>query len=416
MIIGSYTKLILLLTCIVAVLQVIHLVLLNHLETLRSQRIKIVREQKEHISSDQQAQLFYEQLQNSLKTKHYLDSAGAYRIVNFADDVRSVTFSTPTPDITLVTHCSFNHLHKLIALAKRWQGPISIAVYSEVEYIPTLLWKIASMKVCFQGLKDNVTYSLITPEPSKSDISLSTPTFSTLDVSNNSEEYPQNYAFSKSYPNNLLRNVARRATNSEFFLAIDIDMMPSENLRQEFLSFANKKGLLKKNRRYDKTVFVIPAFEAKEAVSPPLNKGQLLSLIETGEIRPFYSQICTKCQDLTNYDAWLNEPPGSEMAPLFDVIWKDPWEPFYIASNNVPLYDERFKQYGFNRISQVCELHVAGYTFSIMNNGFLVHHGFKTYSSFHSEKEEEQEANRLLFRQFKAELKYKYIDSSRRCY
>jgi N-acetyllactosaminide beta-1,3-N-acetylglucosaminyltransferase len=41
------------------------------------------------------------------------------------------------------------------------------------------------------------------------------------------------------------------------------------------------------------------------------------------------------------------------MAPLFDVLWKDPWEPFYIASNNIPFYDERFKQYGFNRISQV---------------------------------------------------------------
>lgn len=51
-----------------------------------------------------------------------------------------------------------------------------------------------------------------------------------------------------------------------------------------------------------------------------------------------------------------------------------------------------------------------------MNNGFVVHHGFKTDLSFHAEKDDEQEANRLLFRQFKAELKYKYIDSSRRCY
>ena len=28
----------------------------------------------------------------------------------------------------------------------------------------------------------------------------------------------------------------------------------------------------------------------------------------------------------------------------YTVTWKDPWEPFYIAPNYVPLYDERFKQ------------------------------------------------------------------------
>ena len=49
------------------------------------------------------------------------------------------------------------------------------------------------------------------------------------------------------------------------------------------------------------------------------------------------------------------------------------WEPFYIARRSVPLFDERFKQYGFDRIEQICELHVAGYRFSVLNNAFLVH-------------------------------------------
>lgn len=50
----------------------------------------------------------------------------------------------------------------------------------------------------------------------------------------------------------------------------------------------------------------------------------------------------------------MKDPVGSEMTPLSTVLWKDPWEPFYIVRNNAPLYDERFKQYGYNRISQVC--------------------------------------------------------------
>lgn len=51
MIIGSCAKLILLLTCIVAVLQVIHLVLLNHLEVLRSHKKKVFHEQKGQLLS-----------------------------------------------------------------------------------------------------------------------------------------------------------------------------------------------------------------------------------------------------------------------------------------------------------------------------------------------------------------------------
>ncbi|XP_014289932.1 beta-1,4-glucuronyltransferase 1 isoform X1 [Halyomorpha halys] len=417
MIIGSCAKLILLLTCIVAILQVIHLILLNHLEIIRSQRAKIFQEQKgDFLSPEQQARLIYEKLETTLNNKHYLDSTGVYRIVNLADAVRSLVFTEPNPDITLITHCTFNHLSKVIPLAKQWQGPVSVAVYSEVENIALTLWKIASIQIDIKSIKDNVSFSVVTPVPNNDEpVPILSP-FPTLDVGNNSVGSFQNYDSIMDYPNNLLRNVARRASHTEFIFTIDVDMVPSENLRQEFLLFATKKGLFRKNRRYDKTVFVIPVFEAKEAVSPPLNKPQLLSLIETGEVRPFYAQICPKCQDLTNYEGWLNEPPGSEMATIFDVLWKDPWEPFYIASNNVPLYDERFKQYGFNRISQVCELHVAGYTFSVMNNGFLVHRGFKTEQNFHIEKDREQESNRLLFRVFKTELKYKYIDSSRRCY
>ena len=58
----------------------------------------------------------------------------------------------------------------------------------------------------------------------------------------------------------------------------------------------------------------------------------------------------------TDYEAWQKEPPSSGLTPLFEVLWKDPWEPFYISRNSVPFYDERFKQYGFNRISQVHEI------------------------------------------------------------
>jgi N-acetyllactosaminide beta-1,3-N-acetylglucosaminyltransferase len=59
---------------------------------------------------------------------------------------------------------------------------------------------------------------------------------------------------------------------------------------------------------------------------------------------------------------------------------------------------------------------MSGYKFSVLNKAFVIHKGLKTADSFHKEKDLEQERNRALFRQFKAELKDRYPDSSRRCY
>ncbi|KAF6211820.1 hypothetical protein GE061_012335 [Apolygus lucorum] len=420
MIIGSWTKIILLLTSVVAVLQVIHLVLLNHLDTLRLQKAKVLRTVKESaIPHEVEVKNIISVLDDALKNKHLLDSTGSYRIANVNFETKQYVYSAPIPDIALVTQCSQHHIYKLIRLSKRWQGPISVAIYMDEEAVAEVFHKVALLMTCFPAFRENVTISFVSPLPAKNRPS-AVPILDAKDLCQE-ENYDggvasTNYASSEGYPNNLLRNVARRASNTEFVLVIDVDMLPSENLRQDFLLFATQRGLFKKNNHLEKIVFVVPAFESKENVVPPLNKGQLLSLVETGEVRPFYSQLCSKCQAPTNYDAWLNEPAGAEMATMFDMIWRDPWEPFYISSNNVPLYDERFKQYGFNRISQVCELHVAGYTFSILNNAFLVHIGFKTTSSFHEDKEKDQERNRMIFRQFKAELKLKYIESSRRCY
>ena len=63
----------------------------------------------------------------------------------------------------------------------------------------------------------------------------------------------------------------------------------------------------------------------------------------------------------------------------------------------------------------MCELHVAGFKFAVLNNGFVVHRGFKTSASFHAKKDEDQEKNRQLFREFKDGLKSRYPESKQQC-
>ena len=128
--------------------------------------------------------------------------------------------------------------------------------------------------------------------------------------------------------------------------------------------------------------------------------------------------ILNSAQVHTDYETWQREPESrtGDLTVLFEVLWKDPWEPFFIADNSVPNFDERFRQYGFNRLSQLCELHVAGYKYAVLNDAFLIHQGYKTTQSFHPGRSRDIENNRLNFRQFKMELKDKYPHSTRRCY
>ncbi|KAJ8281820.1 hypothetical protein COCON_G00043390 [Conger conger] len=223
----------------------------------------------------------------------------------------------------------------------------------------------------------------------------------------------KNYAIGTnvSYPNNLLRNVARGGTDTTYILVIDIDMVPSADLPQSFLA------LLKRREPASDEVFVLPAFEIRHARKLPASKSELVQLYQVGEVRPFYEELCPRCQAPTNYSVWVNlHGHGTgQLEVAYTLNWVDPWEPFYIGPRTVPLYDENFRQYGFNRISQACELHVAGYHFSVLSSAFVVHRGFKVAGDFHKRKDEENRRNRLLFRSFKEGLKTKYPASPRRC-
>ena len=89
-----------------------------------------------------------------------------------------------------------------------------------------------------------------------------------------------------------------------------------------------------------------------------------------------YFQTCKVCHLPEAHTQWLDEsryPMKQQELISFNATWDKSWEPFYISSRNVPLFDERFKQYGFDRIEQICELHIAGYKFPVLNNAFLVH-------------------------------------------
>ncbi|KAM9510648.1 beta-1,4-glucuronyltransferase 1 isoform 2-T2 [Guaruba guarouba] len=167
---------------------------------------------------------------------------------------------------------------------------------------------------------------------------------------------------------------------------------------------------------WTQVVFVLPAFEVRLGTPVPGTKAELQRLWGTGDARPFYGALCPRCQAPTDYGRWWALPPAPHLRVAYEAPWRDPWEPFYVGpAHGVPPFDERFLQYGFNRISQACELHVAGFRFAVLDGAFVVHSGFKEAAGFHGGRGAEQHRNRLLFRRFRSELRRRYPRSPRRC-
>uniref|UniRef100_H3C4W7 Beta-1,4-glucuronyltransferase 1 n=1 Tax=Tetraodon nigroviridis TaxID=99883 RepID=H3C4W7_TETNG len=358
-----------------------------------------------------------ERLRFSLSTGGIFDNSGQYRVYK-----NLIKRSNPSSDVlTLATHTTISNLHHLESLLDRWQNPLSAAIFAhgqDVKFATALVYALSFFCPQIQALVDFHLVCLsgeVASFPEKdrehfAGLEDCASVFSRLETHRN--KY-QNYDISGnvSYPNNLLRNVARSGTESTYVLVIDIDMVPSADLHQHFLA------MIARHEPAGHEVFVLPAFEIRHARKIPASKAELVQLYQVGEVRPFYEELCPRCQAPTNYSQWVNshvrETGTLEVA--YTVPWTDPWEPFYIGPNSVPLYDESFKQYGFNRISQSCELFVAGYKFSVLSSAFVVHRGFKIQGEFHARKDEENKRNRVLFRSFKEGLKTKYPSSSRRC-
>ncbi|XP_070622829.1 beta-1,4-glucuronyltransferase 1 [Erythrolamprus reginae] len=348
-----------------------------------------------------------------------LDASGHYRIYR---DLLRATWDGQ--DVVLVTHTSLGNLHHAQQLVERWHGPISVALFApgfdDVRQATAMVYALALLCAPLrQWLRLHLVcpahHMATFPDRRQDEVELARlqscgEVFDKLaQLGAGQRNYAMDVAVNVSYPNNLLRNVAREAAGGRWMLVVDMDMVPSEGLRGDFL--AMPKGTDEGTPR----VFVVPAFEIRHTRRIPASKAELVQLYQVGEIRPFYEELCPRCQVPTNFSHWLNLPVAGSLRVAYEVAWRDPWEPFYVGAASVPPYDERFKQYGFNRISQACELHIAGYRFAVLSNAFLIHKGFKVAGEFHAQKDAENQRNKILFRQFKQELKNKYPDSPRRC-
>ncbi|XP_053388286.1 beta-1,4-glucuronyltransferase 1-like [Mercenaria mercenaria] len=346
-----------------------------------------------------------------------MDSSGTYMII---ENVVTPVSDDSNETLSLCSQTTADHLHYLKDLTETWHGPVSVTVFTHGHEAAFALYSIAYMHTCFEKVQTSVRFHVAYPI-SHPPINLKTvinmemhcDNFESLINENNI-----NYENEIPYPHNVLRNIAVSSASTPYILVIDIDMIPSQDLNETFSQFISRQSISEikgDKNKVEQTVYVVPAFES-QGDHKTFDKQSLLKEWDFQNVRPFYKNVCWKCQKVTDYDKWRGLPNLPFLDVGYILEWEDPWEPFYIARRkDLPPYDGRFKQYGFNRISQVCELHIAGYQFAVLNNAFLVHRGFKEPASFHAKKDAENSRNRELFRTFKENLKERYPKSARQC-
>lgn len=98
------------------------------------------------------------------------------------------------------------------------------------------------------------------------------------------------------YPQNHLRNLARKNCQTKYVFLTDVDIIPSKGMAENLDVFLEKPEC-----DSDKCAWVVPTYEIDERVSFPHNKTELVRLALKGLARPFHHKVFIYNQYATNF-------------------------------------------------------------------------------------------------------------------
>ncbi|XP_015117133.1 beta-1,4-glucuronyltransferase 1 isoform X2 [Diachasma alloeum] len=327
--------------------------------------------------------------------------------------------------ICLATQSSLEKLHSLVQVAHHWTASISVALYTagdeEFEALQKYLYYI---RRCYPPIRERVTFSLAVPRnkvPTKNptifqyseDFQCSRPEATLFELMNKISVEHTNWRAKNVYPQNHMRNLARKNCQTNWVFLTDVDIIPSMNLANSLDQF------MRRTRDCDKCAYVIPTYELDVRVKFPQNKTELVRLARKGLARPFHWKVFIHNQYATNFTRWISDvTPGakgyqdvlrgvtyiSHNVTNFEFLY----EPFYVSKDTAPAHDERFLGYGYTRNTQVYEMFVAGYQFKVLSPVFTVHWGLQSRKNRPGWRERQNIFNRKQFDSFKREIFAKY--------
>lgn len=205
--------------------------------------------------------------------------------------------------VTLATQSSLDKLISLIQVAKHWNGPISVAVFAVGdEELTRLLHFILYLRQCFLDIQQKVTFHFAFPKdhiPAAIELEPDNAPDCTrpeqVHQSLIKEKLVERWRVRLPYPQNHMRNLARKNCQTKFVFLTDVDIIPSFNMAEGLHIF------VREHKCNGKCAYVIPTYEVDERLLFPANKSELVRLAKKNLARPFHHKVFIYNQYATNF-------------------------------------------------------------------------------------------------------------------
>ncbi|KAL1459941.1 hypothetical protein WDU94_011886, partial [Cyamophila willieti] len=223
-------------------------------------------------------------------------------------------------NITLATQSSIDKLDSLGEVIQHWLGPISLALYvADDDEFSLLQGFVMFLHRCHDSITSKLSLHILISKSLNLSPSTATPPppyntdiydcvtkpenlLKELLKKHHRPKHPQkmlraNWKINTPYPQNHLRNLARKNCQTYYNYLTDIDIIPSYGILTQLDMFFKKKN---QDKCY-KCVYVIPTFELDHRVRYPKSKSDLLRLCRKKLAQPFHHKIFIFNQYATNF-------------------------------------------------------------------------------------------------------------------
>ncbi|KAF7994856.1 hypothetical protein HCN44_004328 [Aphidius gifuensis] len=263
------------------------------------------------------------------------------------------------PELTLCTHATADQVYNIVEIVKRWEGPISLAIFTpgiDAGIAVDLLERACHCEPQMFKVSVHLIFPAGRP-PALSSNYYSKSDCAASDIQQRSTERKLNNII---YPINVARNIARQQSQTSRVLVSDIELLPSDKLASGFLNMIHNKPI-----KFG-LIFVVAVFEIESTELIPNNKTVY-----------FHKYVCLHCQKFPGLTRWILRNDPGKVRPLIVTKREFPhhrWEPIFIGTKDDPFYNENMSWEGRqDKMAQMLEMCLMNYRLIILDGAFLVH-------------------------------------------
>lgn len=290
--------------------------------------------------------------------------------------VQDSSSSSSSFDVTIVSQTTIERIFFFPYLISRWNGPLSVTVQSKPSELEVTLDTFRSM-----DLPSRLMITHYTPTHVESDCVYRSH-FNPRTARKGGKMYQGKVTCVKQpvYALNRLRNIAIESVTTSHLVVFDMDMWPALDLYESLV------GLPKEYLEYNRTATIIPAFSVKDSLVPPcsdfmscvqgvvpflpLNRSDILHCLQNRTCSYFRPK--SKTHDYFPRQ-WEYMSPSCPLTfvPCFQQKFMEPYVMVKLT-DSLPRFDERFINYGLNKVEWIERLRYLGYEFHVLTNSFAV--------------------------------------------